>query len=116
MEEQTEWLAVPDFADALGVEASAVREMLRQRTIIAARRGPRETWQIPAGFIHEHEGSVRVLPTLPGTITVLADAGFPDDEVLEWLLADSEELGTTPLAALREGRRAPVRRAAQMQM
>lgn len=114
MDEQTEWLTVPDFAEALGIEASAVRDMLRQRTVIATRRGPRETWQIPAGFIHQHEGAPRVLPTLPGTITVLADGGFPDDEILEWLLSPSEELGTTPLAALREGKRAPVRRAAQM--
>ncbi|GIG54707.1 Rv2175c family DNA-binding protein [Demequina activiva] len=114
MDETTEWLTVPDFASALGVEASAVRELLRQRQLIALRRGPRDTWQLPAGFIHEHEGAPRVLPTLAGTITVLADAGFPDDEILEWLLAESEPLGTTPLEALREGRRAPVRRAAQM--
>ncbi|WP_234988023.1 Rv2175c family DNA-binding protein [Demequina sp. NBRC 110056] len=113
MTEQTAWLTVPDFADALGVAASDVREMIRQRQIIAVRRGPSDAWHVPAGFIHDHEGEVRVLPTLPGTITVLTDAGLSDDESIEWLLTENEELDTTPLAALREGRRAPVRRAAQ---
>ena len=106
MDEQIEWLTVPEFADALDVPASAVRDLIRLRTVIAVRRGPRETWQLPAEFLQEHEGAVRVVPTLPGTITLLADAGFPDDEILEWLLAPSEQLGDTPL----------VRRAAQMLM
>ena len=113
MTDETHWLSVPDFADALGVTASEVRELIRERHVIAVRRGPSDAWHLPAGFIEEHEGVTRVLPTLRGTLTVLADAGFSDEDAVAWLLADSDELGMAPLAALRDGRRAPVRRAAQ---
>ena len=116
VEEQIHWLTVPEFAQALGVTASDVREMLRLRTLIAVRRGENDAWHLPAEFIVEQDGEPRVIPTLHGTVTVLSDGGFSDSEALEWLISHSEELGTTPLAALREGRRAPVRRAAQAQL
>ena len=44
---------------------------------------------------------------------MLSDAGFSDAEALEWLLDEEESLGTTPIAALRAGRKAEVRRVAQ---
>ncbi|WP_084037865.1 Rv2175c family DNA-binding protein [Demequina sp. NBRC 110053] len=113
MSEWNEWLNVPDFADALGVTASDVREMIRLRQVIAVRRGPSDAWHLPAGFIEQREGGARVLATLPGTITMLSDAGLTDAESAEWLLSHNDELGVEPLVALREGRRAPVRRAAQ---
>ncbi|MFZ1381526.1 MAG: Rv2175c family DNA-binding protein [Scrofimicrobium sp.] len=42
--------------------------------------------------------------TLLGTITVLKDGGFTDDEVLEWLFSPSELLDEKPIDALRSGR------------
>lgn len=111
------WIPIPDFADKLGITASRVRELLRERALVAQRRGESNAWYLPEGFIDEAaEEGPRILPTLRGTITVLADGGFSDDEILEWMLEPSEELGTTPIAAMREGRRAPVRRAAQAQL
>ncbi|MFW7415288.1 Rv2175c family DNA-binding protein [Demequina sp. SO4-18] len=111
------WLPVPDFADRLGITAARVRELLRERALVATRRGDSQAWHLPEGFIDDAAADgPRVLPTLRGTITVLADGGFSDDEILEWLLETSEELGATPLEAMREGRRAPVRRAAQAQL
>lgn len=107
------WLSVPEFGDRLGVPASDVRDMLRTGAVVAVRRGANDAWHLPAGFIEDHEGHARVLPTLVGTLTVLRDNGLKDDEIVDWLLADNDELGMTPLEALREGRRAPVRRAAQ---
>jgi len=107
------WLTVPEFADALGVRASDIREQLRLRTIVAVRRGENDAWSIPAEFIVDDGTGARVLPTLHGTFTLLADGGFTDEESVEWLIAESDELGTTPLQALRDGKRAPVRRAAQ---
>ena len=44
---------------------------------------------------------------------MLSDAGFSDAEALEWLLGEEDSLGTTPIAALRAGRKAEVRRVAQ---
>ena len=53
------------------------------------------------------------LPELHGTAVVLADAGFSDAEALEWLLGEEDSLGTSPIAALRAGRKSEVRRVAQ---
>jgi hypothetical protein len=44
---------------------------------------------------------------------VLADAGFGDDDIVEWLLSPHEQLEGSPLDALRAGQRAHVRRLAQ---
>jgi len=109
----TEWLTVPDFADRLGVSASAVRELIREGGLVATRRGERNTVQMPAGFIVEVDGSAEILGTLRGTVTVLKDAHMSDDAVLEWLLTEEPELGCSPLAALRSGQCAHVRRLAQ---
>jgi hypothetical protein len=53
------------------------------------------------------------LSSLRGTIIVLLDAGFTDDEVIDWLLNPEESIGVAPLEALRAGRKAEVRRVAQ---
>lgn len=117
----TAWLSVPEFADRLGVKPSHVRELLRERHLVAARTGPNDAISIPEEFLVARDAATEsepgaaheILPTLRGTLTVLADAGLDDSAIIEWLLAHNEELGTSPLAALREGRRAPVRRIAQ---
>ncbi|WP_062295409.1 Rv2175c family DNA-binding protein [Demequina maris] len=107
------WLTVPDFADRLGITPSAVREMLREGHLFAVRRGERQTLQIPADVIVEGDAGPEVLATLRGTLTLLHDVGMDDAECGDWLLAEEEELGMTPLEALRQGRRAHVRRVAQ---
>ncbi|MET0481042.1 MAG: Rv2175c family DNA-binding protein, partial [Mycetocola sp.] len=50
---------------------------------------------------------------LRGTLVVLADARFTDEEAMEWMLSTEESLGTAPIDALRAGRKAEVRRVAQ---
>ncbi|MFO7244263.1 MAG: Rv2175c family DNA-binding protein [Actinomycetes bacterium] len=109
----SEWLSVPEFAERLGVKDSHVRELLRERQIVATRTGPNNALSLPSDFIVEIEGKPGILPTLRGTITLLADAGLDDDAITQWLLDTEEELGTSPLAALRDGKRAHVRRIAQ---
>jgi excisionase family DNA binding protein len=109
----TSWLSVPEFADRMGVKASHVREMLRERHIVASRSGANNALSIPADFLIDTDHGVEIVPTLRGTITVLADAGLDDASVISWLLDEEPELGMSPLAALREGRRAHVRRIAQ---
>ena len=107
------WLTVPDFADRLGVTASHVRELIREGALASTRRGERNTVQLPAGFIVDGEGGPEIVPTLKGTLTLLHDAGFKDGEAIEWLLESADELGMSPLDALRSGQRAHVRRLAQ---
>ncbi len=64
---------------------------------------------MPAVFLRDGEP----LSELHGTLIVLADNGFDDEEAVDWLLTDDESLGTAPIEALRAGRKAEVRRVAQ---
>ena len=50
---------------------------------------------------------------LRGTLTLLSDNGFDDEEAMDWMLEDDEALGTSPIEALRAGRSSEVRRVAQ---
>jgi hypothetical protein len=100
------WLSVPEVAERLDVTPTKVRQFLEERFVLGSRRNG--TLQIPLSLV---EGGL--LSELPGTITVLIDGGFSDDESLDWLLADNPALGVTPVAALREGRKKEVRRVAQ---
>ncbi len=113
MNDDIEWLTVPDFADRLGITASKVRDKMRDRAVVATRRGPSEAWHLPADYIVVGDGGPHVIATLRGTFTLLADAGFSDDDAIQWMLTHHEELGMTPLESLRQGRRAHVRRLAQ---
>jgi len=104
-----EWLTVPDLVEALDTDLRRVRSLLDQRAILAVRRGPDKVRSVPADFIADGA----VVDSLPGTITVLGDAGFSDEEVLAWLFTPDETLPGTPMQALREGRKTEIRRRAQ---
>ncbi|HEV7741513.1 MAG TPA: Rv2175c family DNA-binding protein [Pseudolysinimonas sp.] len=103
----TTWLTVPDLVDLLGISQSRVRRLFDERILLAVRVDG--VLKVPADFILDGEP----LGDLRGTLMVLADAGFTDDEAMHWLLNDEESLGTTPIAALRARRKAEVRRVAQ---
>ena len=64
---------------------------------------------MPAVFIVDR----RPLTSLRGTVIALQDAGFSDDEVIDWLLAEEDTLGRTPIAALLDGHKSEVRRIAR---
>ncbi|MGD8195991.1 Rv2175c family DNA-binding protein [Herbiconiux sp. P18] len=103
----TQWLSVPDLADLTGLTPSRVRRLIEDRHLIAVRRDG--VLSVPADFVKDGEP----LTELRGTIIVLADNRFGDDEIMEWLLQPNDLLDTTPIAALRAGRKAEVRRVAQ---
>ena len=104
---QTTWLTVPDLVEMLGSTPSRIRRLIDDRHLLATRIDG--VLKVPADFLRDDAP----LPELHGTAMVLADAGFSDQEALEWLLDVDESLGTTPIAALRAGRKAEVRRVAQ---
>jgi excisionase family DNA binding protein len=106
------WLTVPDAAERLGVPLSAVRRMLEDRELLAARIGERNVVAIPEQFLDE-----RVFRHLRGTFTVLADGGLKDDEILRWLFTPDPTLrtGGTPVDALAAGFKTEVRRRAMEQ-
>ncbi|HWK91116.1 MAG TPA: Rv2175c family DNA-binding protein [Luteimicrobium sp.] len=108
------WLTLPDVADRLGLDVIRVRQLLRERKLVAVRRGERNVLHVPAAFLIEHEGRLQPIPALHGTVVLLDDARFTDDEIVEWLFAPEETLnGLSPVEALRQGQRAAVRRVAQ---
>jgi len=103
------WLAVPEVAERLGTDVGRVRRMLQDRDLVAARRGERRAPLVPASLV---DGG-QPLPDLRGTLTLLADAGYSDEEAMRWLYTPEDSLPGTPVEALRAGRRAEVRRRAQ---
>ncbi|MGA1838597.1 Rv2175c family DNA-binding protein [Herbiconiux sp. 11R-BC] len=103
----TSWLTVPDLVELLDSTPSRVRRLIEDRALIAVRR--EGVLSVPASFIKDGEP----LTELRGTIIVLADNGFSDDEVMEWLLEQNDLLDVAPIEALRAGRKAEVRRVAQ---
>ena len=102
-----QWLTIPDLVEQLGITQSQVRRLIEDRALLAVRVDG--VLQVPADFVKEGEP----LGELRGTIVVLGDAGFSDDEAIHWLLTDEDSLGVAPIAALRAGRKAEVRRVAQ---
>ncbi|MBB1244558.1 helix-turn-helix domain-containing protein [Streptomyces durbertensis] len=103
------WLNVPEVAERLGIEVTRVRQLIREGQLIAVRRGENRVLMIPADFI----GDGRVIKGLSGTLTLLRDDGFTDEEMLEWLFTPDDTLPGTPAQALRENRGTEVKRRAQ---
>ena len=91
----------------LGVSTSRVRRLFEDRILLAERRDG--VLKVPADFLKDREP----LHELRGTLMVLADAGFSDDEAMHWLLGEDDSLGAAPVDALRQGRKSEVRRVAQ---
>lgn len=104
---ETTWLTVPDLVELTGQTPSRIRRLIDDRHLLAARVDG--VLRVPSIFLRDDAP----VPELHGTAIVLADAGFSDAEALEWFLAEEDSLGTTPIAALRAGRKAEVRRVAQ---
>jgi hypothetical protein len=103
------WLTVPDIVEELDSDVPKVRRMLDERMLLGVRRGSPKVLQVPALLVRPEP-----LVSLPGTLTVLFDAGFSDAEALRWLFTPDEALGCSPVEALRANRIAPVRRRAQV--
>jgi len=102
-----EWLALPDLAEALGESLGRVRSLIDDRQLVASRReGP---VKVPAAFIVDGAP----LGSLRGTLFVLHDVGFSDDEAIDWLFAPEDTIGMPPIEALLQGRKSEVRRVAR---
>lgn len=124
------WLTVPDVADRLGIDVGKVRRLLQEGRLAAVRRGDPRVISVPEAFLvpshlanpaapnraierNEDGPAWTVLAALQGTFTLLADAGFDDDGAIEWLFTVDDALASTPIEALRTGRKTAVRRQAQ---
>ena len=104
-----DWLPLPDVAQLLDVSITKVHGLLDERALAALRVGERRIRSIPAAFIQDGH----VVESLKGTIVVLADAGYSDEELISWLFTADDSLRGRPIDALREGRKTEIRRRAQ---
>jgi hypothetical protein len=104
-----EWLPLPDVAQMLDVPITKVHSLIDDRSLAALRVGERRIRSVPAAFIQDGQ----VVDSLRGTIVVLADAGYSDEDLIVWLFTADESLRGRPIDALREGRKTEIRRRAQ---
>lgn len=101
------WLTFSEVAQRLGVPDNRVRQMIRDGQLLSARHESAPA--VPADFLDDKG----VVKGLPGTITLLRDAGFTDQEALDWIFRSDDSLPGTPIQALRENRGTEVKRRAQ---
>jgi hypothetical protein len=106
------WLTLADLAEALGTDALRAKQVISDREVLAIRRegasGDR-VLSVPADFIADG----KVVKHLPGTLNLLADARYTDEEALAWLFTPQADLDATPIALLRADRSREVKRRAQ---
>ena len=103
-----DWLSLPEAADRLGMPASRIRQLLRDRKLLAVQR-PDGTMSVPAAFLDGDQ----VVRGLHGTLTLLRDCGFDGIDALRWLFTADDTLPGTPIQAIAANRRTEVNRRAQ---
>ncbi|MGF2947696.1 Rv2175c family DNA-binding protein [Microbacterium alcoholitolerans] len=105
--ETSVWLTIPELVEVLDETPGRVRRLLDEHYLVGSRRNG--AFAVPAVFIVD----ARPLSSLRGTVMVLQDAAFSDDEIIDWLLAEEESLGRSPIEALLAGHKSEVRRVAR---
>ncbi len=101
-------ISLPEAAELLGVPITAVHQHIKdgRLVVVVDGEGRRRT---PRPLIAEGE----VVKHLPSVITLLRDARFSDDEIVNWLFRADDSLPGTPAQALAENRGTEVKRRAQ---
>jgi excisionase family DNA binding protein len=102
-------LTVPEVAERLGVPANRVHQLLRDGQLVAVRSAD-GVRGVPASFVDD----AAVVKALPSVITLLRDARYADDEIVDWLFRFDDTLPGTPIEALRSNRGSEVKRRAQV--
>lgn len=117
------WLNLPDVAERLDLDVGRVRRLVQDRRLIAVRVGERQILSVPEKFLIETEaGGWEIVPALQGTLVLLGDAGFTEEEAIRWLFTADASLAVqgwsldhvpAPIDALAAGHKTEVRRRAQ---
>ncbi|MBA9006626.1 hypothetical protein HNR21_005508 [Actinomadura cellulosilytica] len=102
-----EWLTLQEAADRLGLNLKRTKQLIRDHKLLGVQRNG--TVMVPAAFIRDGQ----VVKGLPGTLTLLSDAGYDSVETLRWLFTADDTLPGTPVQALLENRGTEIRRRAQ---
>ena len=89
-------LTLPETADRLGAVITRVHDLLAAKKLIAhVFDGKRH---VPEALFHE--GSDTTGKYVPGLLTLLADGGYSDEEILRYLFTEDETLPGRPVDAL----------------
>lgn len=132
--DQIPHISVTQAADRLGVERSRVKQLVNERRILALR-GPsglrileESLAELPAQEQYatelsnpdsEHPRLVRVtdkpVAALRGTVILLEDGGFSNEEVVDWLWSTNPLLERRAIDLLRSGAHKAVNRLAATQ-
>ncbi len=107
LSEDVATLPVEDVAQKLSIPVSRVHQLVRDGQLLSFRRD--RAVVVPADFFAGDE----VVKGLSGTIILLRDGGYSDEDILRWLFADDDSLPGTPVASLQAGRHREVKRRAQ---
>jgi hypothetical protein len=99
---------LPDVAEGLGVSIIEVHKLLKDGRLVAVAdaRGRR---CVPELFL---DGRA-IVKALPSVITLLRDAHFTDEEIVDWMFRPDDTLPGTPAKALRDNRGTEIKRRAQ---
>jgi hypothetical protein len=104
-----EWIAFPDLAERWDIPVTRVHNMVNEGRLLASRIGENAYRAVPALFVQDSGP----LESLRGTVSVLKDAGFSEEQAIRWLFTQDDSLPGRPVDALREGRKTEIRRRAQ---
>ena len=101
-------LSLAEVADRLGIPRGRIKQLLRDRKLVAVRQQD-GTLAVPAAFLDGHH----IIKGLHGTLTLLFDCGFDEPEAVRWLFTADDTLPGTPIQAIAEHRGTEVNRRAQ---
>jgi len=101
-------LSLAEVADRLGIPPGRIKQLLRDRKLVAVRHAD-GTLGVPAAFLD----GAHILKGLHGTLTLLFDCGFDEPEAIRCLFTADDSLPGTPIQAMAEHRGTEVNRRAQ---
>lgn len=104
---ESELLTIADLVERFDATPGRIYRMIEDHVLAAVRVDG--ALRVPAEFVQGDQP----LPALRGTLLALLDAGFSDDEAVDWVFTVNEELGERPIDSLLRGHKAAVRRATQ---
>ena len=104
-----DWVTIPDIAEALDLKVTRVHNLISDGTLVALREPDTNVRKVPALFLNGDH----VLESLKGTLVVLKDAGFSDEDAITWLYTADDSLPGRPIDALINGQKTEIRRRAQ---
>ena len=104
-----DWVTIPDIAEALDLKVTRVHNLISDGTLVALREPDTNVRKVPALFLNGDH----VLESLKGTLVVLKDAGFSDEEAITWLYTADDSLPGRHIDALINGQKTEIRRRTQ---